>query len=188
MKNKNFPPMVIMGVSGSGKSTVGALLGQRLGIAFIDGDDLHPAANKEKMGAGIPLNDQDRWPWLRIVGQTLESHQRQDMGIIIACSALKRRYRDLLREHVPDVLFLHLHGTIDTLAARMVGRDHEFMPVTLLSSQLEALEPLESDERHMLLDVRRSPAELAEHVVEVLRPEALEPLMPPAGEKALPAP
>lgn len=180
--------MVIMGVSGSGKSTVGALLGQRLGIAFIDGDDLHPAENKEKMGAGIPLNDQDRWPWLRTVGQTLESHQQQDKGVIIACSALKRRYRDLLREHAPDVLFLHLQGAIDTLAARMACRDHEFMPVTLLSSQLEALEPLESDERHMLLDVRRSPEELAEHVATVLLSGTSEPLVPPAGEKAVPAP
>lgn len=180
--------MVIMGVSGSGKSTVGALLGQRLGISFIDGDDLHPAENKAKMGAGIPLNDQDRWPWLRTVGRTLESHQQQAKGAIVACSALKRRYRDLLREHAPDVLFLHLHGDIHTLAARMAGRDHEFMPVTLLASQLEALEPLESDEGHMLLDVRQSPAELAEHVVTALRPETSESLTQPGGEKAVPAP
>lgn len=134
------------------------------------------------------MNDQDRWPWLRTVGHTLESHQQQDKGVIIACSALKRRYRDLLREHAPDVLFLHLQGAMDTLAARMAGRDHQFMPVTLLASQLEALEPLESDERHMLLDVRQSPTELAEDVATVLLSGTSNPLIPPAGERAVPEP
>jgi gluconokinase len=88
--------MVIMGVSGSGKSTIGALVGQRLGIRFIDGADLHPAENKEKMRAGIPLDD-DRRPWLQVIGRTLASYQQEESGVIIACSALKRRYRDLLR-------------------------------------------------------------------------------------------
>ncbi|MHC6594031.1 gluconokinase [Arthrobacter sp. C152] len=165
MENNGFPPVVIMGVSGSGKSTVGALLGRRMGSRFVDGDDLHPAQNKEKMGAGIPLDDDDRWPWLGAIGRTLASSQKAGSGVIVACSALKRRYRDLLREHAPEVLFLHLEGSAETLAARMAGRNHEFMPVTLLASQLEALEPLEADEAHVLLDVRKSPAELVEDAV-----------------------
>lgn len=169
MISNSFPPMVIMGVSGSGKSTVGALLGQRLGIRFIDGDDLHPAENKQKMGAGIPLDDDDRRPWLQAIGRILESCQHEGGSVVVACSALKRRYRDLLREHAPDVLFLHLHGTMDTFAARMAERNHEFMPVTLLASQLEALEPLEADELHVLLDVRQTPAELAEQVAAALQ-------------------
>ena len=172
MNNHIFRPLVIMGVSGSGKSTIGVLLGQRLGVHFIDGDDLHPAQNKEKMGAGIPLEDEDRWPWLEAIGRTLGSGHRDGNGVIVACSALKRRYRDLLREYAPEVVFVHLEGSAETLGARMARRNHEFMPVTLLASQLEALEPLESDEAHVLLDVRKPPAELVEDAVSALRAEA----------------
>jgi len=168
VSNNGFLPMVIMGVSGSGKSTVGALLGERLGVRFIDGDDLHPAQNKEKMRAGIPLDDDDRRPWLEVIGRTLVSYQQEECAVIVACSALKRRYRDLLREHAPDVLFLHLEGSMETLGTRMAARNHEFMPATLLASQLEALEPLEPDEAHLVLDVRKAPAELAGHVVTAL--------------------
>ncbi|MCU1517128.1 MAG: transferase [Pseudarthrobacter sp.] len=162
MSSNGFSPIVIMGVSGSGKSTVGGLLGHRLGVPFIDGDDLHPAANKEKMRAVSPLDDHDRRPWLQEIGRTLAAHQQDGTGVIVACSALKRRYRDLLREHAPDVLFLHLEGSADTLAARMAARNHEFMPAALLASQLAALEPLDPDERHVLLDLRQSPAELVD--------------------------
>jgi gluconokinase len=174
--------MVIMGVSGSGKSTVGALLGEWLGVRFIDGDDLHPAENKEKMRAGIPLDDDDRHPWLQVIGRTLESYQREEGAVIIACSALKRRYRDLLREHAPDVLFLHLEGSVETLGARMAARNHEFMPVTLLASQLEALEPLEPDEAHVVLDVRQTPAELAGQVVTALHAMSAKAITMPAVE------
>ncbi|MEW9871682.1 gluconokinase [Arthrobacter sp. HS15c] len=167
-----------MGVSGSGKSTVGELLGHRLGVPFIDGDDLHPAANKEKMRTGIPLDDDDRRPWLQEIGRTLKAHQKDGTGVIIACSALKRRYRDLLREAAPDVLFLHLQGSAETLAARMASRNHEFMPATLLASQLEALEPLEADERHVLLDVRQSPSELADQAAAALEGLAVESTTP----------
>ena len=168
MTIKAFPPVVIMGVSGSGKSTVGALLGNRLGIPFVDGDDLHPAANKEKMGVGIPLDDEDRRPWLQAIGRELAALQRDGSGVIIACSALKRRYRDLLREHAPDVLFLHLQGPVGTLAARMAARSHEFMPASLLASQLDALEPLEPDEAHTLLDVHQPPEAVADQARNVL--------------------
>ncbi|WP_432245951.1 gluconokinase [Arthrobacter sp. G.S.26] len=160
--------MIIMGVSGSGKSTVGDLLGRRLGVPFIDGDDLHPEANKEKMRTGIPLDDVDRRPWLMEIGRTLQLRQQAGEGVIVACSALKRRYRDLLREHAPEVVFLHLQGSSDTLAARMAARNHEFMPATLLASQLEALEPLAADERQVLLDVRKSPSELADRAAAAL--------------------
>ncbi|MBP1136619.1 gluconokinase [Arthrobacter sp. PvP023] len=162
MSNNGFPPMVIMGVSGSGKSTVGALLGRRLGVRFIDGDDLHPAANKEKMRSGFPLDDADRRPWLEEIGRTLAACEEEGEGVIVACSALKRRYRDLFREQAPDVVFLHLNGSAGTLAARMAARSHEFMPATLLASQLDALEPLDADEHHVLLDVRQSPSELVD--------------------------
>ncbi|MFM9273594.1 gluconokinase [Pseudarthrobacter sp. NKDBFgelt] len=182
MSNKRYPPMVIMGVSGSGKSTVGALLGQRLGIGFIDGDDLHPVENKEKMRAGIPLDDDDRWPWLQAIGRTLASQQQVGNGVIVACSALKRRYRDLLREHAPEVLFLHLEGSVDTLTARMATRNHEFMPARLLASQLEALEPLESDEAHVILDVRQPAAELAKQAVAALNARTAKAITTPAGE------
>lgn len=174
--------MVVMGVSGSGKSTVGALLGRRLGVRFIDGDDLHPAENKEKMRAGIRLDDEDRRPWLQVIGRTLESYQQEEGGVIIACSALKRRYRDLLREHAPEVLFLHLEGSMDTLGARMAARKHEFMPVTLLASQLEALEPLEPDETHIILDVRQPAAELAEQAVAALNARTAKTITTSAGE------
>lgn len=182
MSNNGFPPIVVMGVSGSGKSTVGALLGERLGIRFIDGDDLHPAENKEKMRAGIPLNDEDRAPWLQAIGRTLGSYRQEGSSIIVACSALKRRYRDLLRQHAADLVFLHLHGSMDTLATRMAARDHEFMPITLLASQLEALEPLEPDEAHVILDVRQSPAELAERAENALINPMSKAMTTPAGE------
>lgn len=181
MSNKAIPPMVIMGVSGAGKSTIGTLLGQRLGISFIDGDDLHPVANKEKMRAGTPLDDDDRRPWLQVIGRTLGSYQREGGSVIIACSALKRCYRDLLREHAPEVVFVHLEGSADTLSARMAARNHEFMPANLLASQLEALEPLEADEAHVLLDVRQSPSELVESAAVVLLGRA-QAITTPAGE------
>lgn len=177
MSKNEFPPMVIMGVSGSGKSTVGELLGRRMGVPFIDGDDLHPATNKEKMRAGIPLEDADRRPWLQEIGRTLGEHQEERKGIIIACSALKRRYRDLLREYAPEVVFIHLEGAMDILAERMAARSHEFMPGTLLASQLEALEPLDPDERQLILDVRHTPPVLVDEAS-----QALEARTTPVGE------
>jgi len=159
-----LPPLVVMGVSGCGKSTVGALLGQRLGVPFLDGDDFHPAANKEKMAAGTPLTDDDREPWLGRLGQLLA--EKDDDGptgaAIVACSALKRRYRDLLRRAAPDVVFIHLTGTEATIGARMDARAHEFMPRILLESQFAALEQLEADEAHVLGDITQPPELLVE--------------------------
>lgn len=145
------PLIVVMGVSGSGKSTVGAALAQRLGVPFEDGDDLHPAANIAKMSAGHPLDDRDRGPWLAAIGAWLAAHH--DTGGVVSSSALKRRYRDTLREHVPGLAFLHLHGSPDVIAARQATRPGHFMPASLLASQFGTLEPLALDEPGLVIDV-----------------------------------
>ena len=151
----HLPPLVVMGVSGCGKSTVGALLGRRLGKPFLDGDDFHPVANKEKMGVGIPLTDTDREPWLAVLGGLLAGTADGGTTVppIVACSALKRRYRDLLRSYTPDLVFIHLAGSAETIGARMDARAHEFMPRMLLDSQFAALEELGADEPHLLGDI-----------------------------------
>jgi len=135
--------IVVMGPSGSGKSTVGRALSDLIGARFVDGDDLHPAANVAKMAAGIPLEDADRMPWLRVVGETL----RSDDDIVVACSALKRAYRDAIRDEAPDAFFAELSVPRETLEERMRARADHFMPASLLSSQLDTLEPLGDDER-----------------------------------------
>ena len=132
-----------MGVSGSGKSTVGAALARRLRVPFVDADTLHPPANIAKMTAGEPLSDDDRYPWLEKVGDWLAGHRD---GGVASCSALKRRYRERLREHCPRVEFLHLSGSPELLADRLAARSGHFMPAMLLRSQFDALEPLGADE------------------------------------------
>jgi gluconokinase len=164
MGRETVPPVVVMGVSGCGKSTIGSMLGDRLGVPFQDGDDLHPASNKAKMSAGIPLDDHDRLPWLEVIGRTLRQSQDDGTSRIIACSALKRSYRDLLRRHVPDVVFVHLTGDRQTLLERMNARDHEFMPSALLDSQLSTLEPLTGDEKQVLADFNLVPPLLVENI------------------------
>lgn len=135
--------IVIMGVSGCGKSTVGAALGAALGIPYRDGDDLHPVANVEKMRAGVPLTDADRWPWLDRVADVL----RDDAPVIVGCSALRRVYRDRIRAGAGGpVRFVHLVGSRDVIAARMAARTGHYMPPTLLESQFATLEPPGPDE------------------------------------------
>ena len=160
MNSPAYPPMIVMGVSGSGKSTVGRLLADHLGAVFLDGDDLHPASNKEKMAAGHPLNDQDRKPWLSIIGQALSESTSDGAPVIIACSALKRSYRDLLRGHAPSTLFVHLSGAAELIQHRLDERSHEYMPPKLLASQLDTLEAIESDESAIEVDVRLAPEDI----------------------------
>jgi gluconokinase len=143
-------PIVVMGVSGSGKSTVGAALAQRLRVPFADADDFHPPANIAKMTAGQPLDDDDRYPWLEAIGEWLAQH---DDGGVMSCSALKRKYRDQLRRRCPDVEFLHLAGTPEVIGKRQASRPGHFMPASLLASQFATLEPLEPDERGIVIDV-----------------------------------
>lgn len=153
------PRVVVMGVSGSGKSTVGWLLARRLDVAFVDADGLHPPANVAKMTAGEPLTDADRLPWLRAVAAELAA---APAGAVVACSALRRRYRDVLRDGAPGVTFVHLDGSRDVLAARLAARLDHFMPASLLDSQLATLEPLDADEAGVVLDVGETPDRLAE--------------------------
>ena len=150
--------IVIMGVSGSGKSTVGEELSPMVGLPYLDGDDLHPQANIDKMAAGSPLNDADRWPWLESIGVWLSA---QADGALIGCSALKRSYRDLIRSHCPSVVFLHVHGDYELLRDRMNDRAGHFMPVTLLQSQFDTLEALGPDETGRVFDVSDSPTSIA---------------------------
>lgn len=151
--------IVVMGVSGCGKSSFGQALARALGLVFRDGDDLHPAENIAKMAAGQPLSDEDRAPWLARVGAYLAG----EGGQVVACSALKRAYRDTLRSHAPNVVFVHLHGARAVLEARMTTRPGHFMPARLLDSQLATLEPPTTDERAIRVDIALSPdAQLAE--------------------------
>jgi gluconokinase len=146
--------VVVMGVSGSGKSTVGAALAQRLRVPFADADDFHPEANIAKMTAGHPLDDHDRHPWLEAIGEWLAEHA--DRGGVMSCSALKRRYRDQLRHHAPGVEFVHLHGTREVITRRQASRPGHFMPASLLTSQFATLEPLGPDEHGEVIDVDQS--------------------------------
>ncbi len=153
--------LVVMGVSGTGKSTVAGMLADRLGWELAEGDDLHPPENVEKMRAGTPLTDEDRWPWLEKVASWIRT--RTDHGIpgIITCSALRRVYRDRLSG--PGVVFVHLAGTRDEIAAQMSRRSGHYMPLSLLDSQLATLEPLEPDENAVEVSVAQSlEAEVAE--------------------------
>lgn len=160
-----WPPIVVMGVSGSGKSTVGAALARRLIVPFADADALHPDANIAKMAAGKPLDDNDRHPWLDVVGRWLADHCE---GGVMSCSALKRTYRDQLRAHRPTVEFLHLSGTPELIAGRQAGRTGHFMPASLLKSQFDTLEPLEPDEHGITVDVDDSVDAIVERFVAYL--------------------
>ncbi|UCR87976.1 gluconokinase [Mycetocola spongiae] len=159
------PPLIVMGVSGSGKSTIGQALADSFGLTFIDGDDLHPSANKAKMAAGHPLNDEDRAPWLEIIAQRIGSELAEGHPIVVACSALKRRYRDQLVAYAPETAFIHLRGDRALIAERQLHRNHEYMPNSLLDSQYNTLEPLEDGEIGIAID----PAGTPEQIVAAVR-------------------
>jgi len=154
-------PVVVMGVSGSGKTTVGAALADALGLRFVDGDALHPAANVAKMAAGIPLDDADRAPWLDAIGAVLAAGP-----VVVACSALKRAYRDRLRAAAPGLQLVFLDGDPALLASRMTARPGHFMPASLLDSQLATLERPEPDEHALTADIARPAGEIVTALAE----------------------
>jgi gluconokinase len=160
--------VVVMGVSGAGKSTVAALLARRLSLELADADQFHPAANITKMAAGTPLTDDDRWPWLESIAGWLGEHQRT--GGIVTCSALKRAYRDVLRSGDPGVWFLHLEGPAEVMAERVAGRPDHSTSAAVIESQLDALEPPGDDERAITLDASSRPEEIIDDfLVQVVR-------------------
>ena len=161
--------LVVMGVSGSGKTTTALELVRLLGWDYAEGDDFHPAANVEKMRSGHPLTDDDRWPWLRSLAAWIGGHEQEGRPAIVTCSALKRSYRDLLRDGHPSVFFVHVSGSAALLHERVENRQGHYMPPALLDSQLETLEPLEPDEPGIRVSAEGAPAAVAEHVLEALR-------------------
>lgn len=152
---------VVMGVSGCGKSSVGAALAAALGVRFLEGDHYHPPANVARMRAGVALTDEDRAAWLDRLAAEIGAAAAAGAGLVLSCSALKRRYRDRLRAADPALRFAHVHGERALLAQRMQERSGHFMPLSLLDSQLATLEPLQGDEAGIVLDARRPPQELA---------------------------
>ncbi|AJE86586.1 MULTISPECIES: gluconokinase [Streptomyces] len=158
--------VVVMGVSGTGKTTIGPLLAARLGVPYAEGDDFHPPANIAKMSAGTPLTDEDRWPWLDAIGAW--AHRRAGLGGVVSSSALKRSYRDRLRAAAPGVVFVHLTGARELIESRMSHRTGHFMPTALLDSQFATLQPLQPDEPGVAVEVSGSPAQITERAVTAL--------------------
>jgi gluconokinase len=157
--------LVLMGVSGTGKSRVMPALAERLGAVSAEGDTFHSAANVAKMAAGIPLDDDDRWPWLRSIAKWIDERERENSDAVITCSALRRRYRDLLRDGHPSVRFIHLTVPTTVLERRLAARTGHYMPPSLLPSQLHALEPLGADEPGFEVVADRPPADLADEII-----------------------
>ena len=147
--------VVAMGVAATGKSSVAERLAKELDLEFVEGDDLHPQSNIDKMSAGAPLDDDDRRPWLQAIADLIAEQHKAGTAAVVTCSALKRSYRDILRSGLPDsdIFFLHLHTDFDVLFERMGQRKRHFMPPALLQSQFDTLEPLEDDEAGVMVDV-----------------------------------
>lgn len=164
--------LILMGVSGSGKSTIGTMLASQLGWEFTDADRFHPAANVEKMHKGIPLTDDDRWPWLDAIAAWIDETRRSGGHSVLACSALKRRYRDVLignpPDNRPDVRLVFLKGEEALIAHRIAARHGHFMPPSLLRSQFEALEVPTADENPIIVSIEPSPREIVARIVEAL--------------------
>ncbi|MFD5426341.1 gluconokinase [Streptomyces sp. NPDC127084] len=163
----NPPVVVVMGVAGTGKTTIGALVAAHLGVPYAEGDDFHPPADIAKMSAGVPLDDTDRLPWLDAIGRWARS--REGRGGVVSCSALKRSYRDRLRASAPGVVFLHLTGARALIERRMAERRGHFMSAALLDSQYATLEPLEADEAGVAVDVTGPPDAIGARAVAALR-------------------
>jgi gluconokinase len=153
--------IVVMGVSGSGKTTIGQALAQRLGVDYAEADEFHPPENIAKMSSGLPLNDDDRWPWLNAIAEWIGAHPQ---GGVVTCSALKKKYRDVLARG-GDVFFAHLDGTRELVAARLAERKGHFMPPALLDSQFADLEPLHDDERGAVISIDATPDDIVEATI-----------------------
>lgn len=168
--------VVVMGVSGSGKTTVALGIVDRTGWVFAEADEFHPQANIDKMASGTPLTDEDRWPWLRDLAAWMAEHGARGEDTVITCSALKRSYRDVLRADVAAlggghrVVFAHLHGSAEVIADRLKDRKGHFMPASLLQSQIDTLEDLDADEDGVVLDPTTSPQELIDQVMADVAP------------------
>lgn len=155
--------LIVMGVSGSGKTTLGEGIAEAMGWLYAEGDDFHSQANVSKMASGVPLTDEDRWPWLRAIGTWIDEHERDGRSAVVTCSALKRTYRDLLREGRDHVRFVYLDVLQEVLEERLAKRTGHYMPPSLLPSQLSALEPLQDDEDGVVVHAHQTPeASLAE--------------------------
>jgi len=163
--------LIVMGVSGSGKSTVGALLAGRLGWALVEGDDLHPQANIDKMAHGIPLDDTDRAPWLAAIGARMDAWRAEGSRGVLTCSALKRAYRDTLAGGRPEACFIYLQGDKAVIAERLARRLGHFMPPALLDSQFAALEEPGEDEPVLTVPIGPSPKQLVQEIVDRLKGE-----------------
>lgn len=161
--NRNL--YVVMGVTGSGKSTVGAMLARRLGVDFVEGDDYHSPTNVQRMSSGIPLTDDDRADWLRALATRIREAKESGAGLVVTCSALKRSYRDVLRAAAPELRFVFLTGSRELIAQRVGGRRGHFMPESLLDSQLATLEEPSPDEHAWAFDIKESAQDIVTDLV-----------------------
>jgi gluconokinase len=164
--------LVVMGVSGSGKSTIGTQLALQLHWEFEDGDWFHPARNIDKMQAGIPLTDEDRAPWLIAIADFIDQARLAGQHVVVACSALKRRYRAVIIGNRPDVQLVYLKGDMELIGRRIAARHEHFMPTSLLQSQFDALEEPGPDERAIVVSIEPRPREIVAKIVEALRAES----------------
>jgi gluconokinase len=160
--------VVVMGVSATGKTTIGQGLAEELGCEFVEGDSLHPRHNIEKMESGVPLTDEDRWPWLQAIAELVAVRDHEGVSTVVTCSALKRSYRNLLADAAPT-FFVHLHAPFEVLEQRMAHRTKHFMPTSLLRSQFDTLEPLGDDEPGAVVDVTPPVDEVVEEAVNAVR-------------------
>jgi gluconokinase len=169
MGNPPVVSLVVMGVSGSGKTTIATEVARRLGWDFTEGDDHHPAANVEKMRAGHPLDDDDRRPWLEELARWIGAHEAEGRSCVLTCSALKRRYRDILRDGHPSVWFAHVSGSEELITDRVSHRQGHYMPATLVPSQFADLEPLQPDEPGRVIPAVGSPGKVVDELLAELQ-------------------